>query len=213
MPREIRITDPEEGLAQRHSFLSYGARLHQTENYSSYLKMLIWRCLAEKPVDRPDLDALHDSIKFALEYFRKQNQDGQQAVIVDEPSEEGGAGREGGNVADPGAAAGTLQFRIYIAEYLHPNKVTAQARTRNAWFQADHSVTIGDLKYAICNDWLPERSVDGLQEQHLFLRVSNDRQEDRLAVEDDMTLWEWGVRNMSVLHIDRLPGDFFVGAR
>lgn len=210
-PREIRITDPE-GLGQRYTFLSYGDKLHRMENYSSHLKMLIWRGLAEKPVDRPDLDVLHDNIRLALEYFQKQNEDGEQVAAVDEPREEGSAEHDGYNLADPGAA-GTFQFRIYLVEYFHPSKLTTQARAQNAWFQADYAMTIGDLKHAICNDWLPHWGAYGMQEQHLFLRVTNDRNEDRLAVEDDMTLWNWGVRNMSVLYIDRLPGDFFVGAR
>lgn len=211
-PREIRITDPEVELGQRYTFLSYGEKLHQMESYSSHLKTLIWRCLAEKPVDRPDLDILHDNIGLALEYFQSQNINGGRVTALNEPCEENFDKHDGDSLDILGAGR-TFQFRIYLAEYFHPSKLTTQARARNAWFQADHAVTIGDLKHAICDEWLPHWGANGMQEQHLFLHVSNERNEHKLAVEDDMTLWDWGVRNMSVLHIDRLPGHFFIGAR
>lgn len=44
---------------------TYGYKLHR-EKYSKALKSLIWRCLCDKPKDRPDLLTIHKEIASAL---------------------------------------------------------------------------------------------------------------------------------------------------
>src|SRR6202035_5447820 len=50
---------------------TYGYKLHR-EKLSKALKSLIWRCLCDKPKDRPDLMTLHKEIGTALNAIKSQ---------------------------------------------------------------------------------------------------------------------------------------------
>jgi hypothetical protein len=65
---------------------TYGYKLHR-EKLSKALKSLIWRCLCDKPKDRPDLMTLHKEIGTALNAIKSQPYIPQQQLDPPEPQE------------------------------------------------------------------------------------------------------------------------------
>jgi hypothetical protein len=63
---------------------TYGYKLHQ-EKLSKALKSLIWRCLCDKPKDRPDLITLHREIANALNAIKSRPYTPQQNLDPPEP--------------------------------------------------------------------------------------------------------------------------------
>jgi hypothetical protein len=65
---------------------TYGYKLHK-ERLSKSLKSLIWRCLCDKPKDRPDLITIHREIANALNAIKSRPFIPQQRLDPPEPQE------------------------------------------------------------------------------------------------------------------------------
>ena len=188
--------------------LTYGRELNDEKflHYSEELAMLIWRCLAEKPRHRPSLKDLHTEIALALRAYPRSH--GQEEPL-DEPTEEGPQSEPSEEApAAPDVSEGSFNFQVFRRDT--PLGMLA-AEARNAWFRTDRTCSVRDLKHTIRSQWLaaawPEH---GMGERKLWLMGEFREIPDD---DDEVLLWDWGVREGSKIYIRILADNYFVSDR
>jgi hypothetical protein len=155
---------------------TYGYKLHR-EKYSKALKALIWRCLCDKPKDRPDLRTLHKEIATALNAIKSRHTIAEQRLDPPEPRDPSKGPPPTTVPADAATGTRTAPFivpgGVKVLRKMHFTfsvvpKHLPEGMQEPIWFRATPDSTLKQLKNTIRVDAGLKLTDD---KQFIYMRV------------------------------------------